>query len=204
MNRIFYITFIFFGFIVYFSTLYSQRKIYVKDDLSSFPIHDVNVVVYGMNVIKDGEQWKEEETNEGLFEIEQYFTNKKGKFQTDLLQFADNSWRISFYHQNYFSKTISFDSLVNLDFTVSLSSNANSLDETVVSASRIAEKKKDVIQKIRVIQSHEIQNQNQSSMADLIDNSGNVFVQKSQLGGGSPRQCRKAEQAAVGWTCCCP
>ena len=139
-----------------------------------------------MNVVKDGEQWKEAETNEGLFEIEQYFTNKKGKLQTSLLEFADNSWRISFYHENYFSKTISYDSLVNLDFTVSLFSNANSLEETVVSASRVAEKKKDVIQKIRVIQSHEIQNQNQSSMADLIDNSGNVFVQKSQLGGGSP------------------
>ena len=97
-----------------------------------------------MNVVKDGEQWKEAETNEGLFEIEQYFTNKKGKLQTSLLEFADNSWRISFYHENYFSKTISYDSLVNLDFTVSLSSNANSLEETVVSASRVAEKKKDV------------------------------------------------------------
>ena len=139
-----------------------------------------------MNVTKDGEQWKKSETTIGLAEIEQYFTNKKGKIQTSLLEFANNSWKISFYHENYFSKTISFDSLVNLDFTVSLSSNANSLEETVVSASRIAEKKKDVIQKIRVIQSHEIQNQNQSSMADLIDNSGNVFVQKSQLGGGSP------------------
>ena len=32
----------------------------------------------------------------------------------------------------------------------------------------------------------EIQNQNQSSMADLVGASGNVFVQKSQLGGGSP------------------
>ena len=69
---------------------------------------------------------------------------------------------LSFHHENYFSKTISFDSLVNLDFEVTLSSNANSLEETVVSASRIAEKKKDVIQKIRVIQSLEIQNQNQS------------------------------------------
>ncbi|MBT5932306.1 MAG: TonB-dependent receptor [Flavobacteriales bacterium] len=186
MNKTFYITFIFFGFFLHFSTLYGQRKIVVKDDLSSFPIHDVNVIVFGMNVIKDGEQWKKTETIEDLIELEQYFTNKKGKIQTSLLEIADYSWKISFHHENYFSKTISFDSLVNLDFEVTLSSNANSLEETVVSASRIAEKKKDVIQKIRVIQSLEIQNQNQSSMADLIDNSGNVFVQKSQLGGGSP------------------
>jgi len=139
-----------------------------------------------MNVIKDGEQWKKTETLEDLVELEQYFTNKKGKIQTGLLEIADYSWKISFHHENYLSKTISFDSLIHLDFEVTLSSNANSLEETVVSASRIAEKKKNVIQKIRVIQSLEIQNQNQSSMADLIDNSGNVFVQKSQLGGGSP------------------
>ena len=48
------------------------------------------------------------------------------------------------------------------------------------------EKKKDVAQKIQVLKSAEMQFQNQSSMADVMSNSGNVFVQKSQLGGGSP------------------
>ena len=67
-----------------------------------------------------------------------------------------------------------------------LESSANTLEEMVVSVNRISEKKKDVIQKIRVMRSKEMEAQNQSSMADFTDNSGNVFVQKSQLGGGSP------------------
>lgn len=41
-------------------------------------------------------------------------------------------------------------------------------------------------QKIQVIRSKDLQQMNQSSTADVLANSGNVFVQKSQLGGGSP------------------
>jgi hemoglobin/transferrin/lactoferrin receptor protein len=43
-----------------------------------------------------------------------------------------------------------------------------------------------VAQKIQVISTAELQFQNQSSTADVMSNTGNVFVQKSQLGGGSP------------------
>jgi hemoglobin/transferrin/lactoferrin receptor protein len=43
-----------------------------------------------------------------------------------------------------------------------------------------------VTQKIQVIRSGDIQFQQQTSMADVLQNSGSVFVQKSQLGGGSP------------------
>ncbi|MDB3905402.1 TonB-dependent receptor [Crocinitomicaceae bacterium] len=159
----------------------------VYDQSSYFPLHDVYVNVYCSGYNYDSL------TNEKAYLVThpslcgQFFTNKKGKFQTDLFDGQDStSYIISFIHENYAVKRVNYDSLVNREFKVFLESNANTLDEMVVSASRMNEKKKDVIQKIRVIQSHEIQNQNQSSMADLIDNSGNVFVQKSQLGGGSP------------------
>jgi hemoglobin/transferrin/lactoferrin receptor protein len=64
--------------------------------------------------------------------------------------------------------------------------NAQTENETVVSANKSLEKRKDVTQKIQVIRAAEIQFQQQSSMADVLANSGSVFVQKSQLGGGSP------------------
>ena len=64
--------------------------------------------------------------------------------------------------------------------------NINSFEEIVVSASKFEEKKKDVAQKIQVLRAAEIAFQNQSSTADVLANSGNVMVQKSQLGGGSP------------------
>ena len=70
--------------------------------------------------------------------------------------------------------------------TVYLVPNAQTENETVVSANKSTEKRKDVAQKIQVIRAAEIQFQQQTSMADVLANSGSVFVQKSQLGGGSP------------------
>ncbi len=92
----------------------------------------------------------------------------------------------SFIHPNYHTKELSFDEIKQNNYKVSLTENINSLDEIVVSASKFEEKRKDVAQKIQVIRSSELQNMNQSSTADVIANSGNVMVQKSQLGGGSP------------------
>ena len=193
MIKVFIAAFLF-VFISFFSeNTFAQRKVLLYDEMSFFPVYDVYVIVYGQGLLKDGDTWREpQNTQEEAHAmgpesmLEQYFTNKKGKFQTNLFTWADSTWRVSFVHENYISKTISYDSLVNLDFKVSLHSNANTLDETVVSATRMSEKKRDVLQKIRVISNSEIKNQNQSSMADLIGSSGNVFVQKSQLGGGSP------------------
>ena len=71
-------------------------------------------------------------------------------------------------------------------YTVKLKEKYNEMDEVVVSASRFEEKKKDVVQKIQVIRTSEIQNMNQTSTADVLANAGNIMVQKSQLGGGSP------------------
>ena len=165
---------------------FAQQKITVYDDISSLPIYDVNVIIYGIDVVPEGDGWRKSQTLGGFTPVEQHFTNKKGKIQTDIFELADSAWRISFHHEEYISSTLTLDSLEKTNFKVYLQSSANTLEETVVSANRISEKKKDVIQKIKVIRSKEIEFQNQSSMADLISSTGNVFVQKSQLGGGSP------------------
>ena len=91
-----------------------------------------------------------------------------------------------FIHPNYLPVSSSIEQLKSLNYTLYLKDNSNTLDEVVVSASRFEEKKKDVSQKIQVIGSKELQNMNQTSTADVLANSGNVMVQKSQLGGGSP------------------
>lgn len=59
------------------------------------------------------------------------------------------------------------------------------LDEVVVSANKFAEKKKNIAQQIITISSKEIKRVNAGTTADLLLNTGNVAVQKSQLGGGS-------------------
>lgn len=91
-----------------------------------------------------------------------------------------------FIHPMYTRQQLTLDQLGQQGNVVRMSENVNSIDEIVVSASKFEEKRKDVSQKIQVIRASEIQNMNQTSTADVLANSGNVMVQKSQLGGGSP------------------
>jgi hemoglobin/transferrin/lactoferrin receptor protein len=70
--------------------------------------------------------------------------------------------------------------------TVYLKPVVTGFDEVVVSASRFSEKKRDVPQQIATISTREIENASQPTTAELLSSSGQVFVQKSQLGGGSP------------------
>jgi len=63
---------------------------------------------------------------------------------------------------------------------------AKNLSEIVISASKFPEKKINVAQKIDVISSKFIANVNAQNTGDLLINTGNVFVQKSQQGGSSP------------------
>jgi hemoglobin/transferrin/lactoferrin receptor protein len=60
------------------------------------------------------------------------------------------------------------------------------LSEIVISASKFPEKKRNVAQRIDVINSKFIASVNAQNTGDLLINTGNVFVQKSQQGGSSP------------------
>ncbi len=60
------------------------------------------------------------------------------------------------------------------------------LDEIIVSGSKFAEKKRNIVQKIYNISATQIRNANTQNIGDLLLNTGNLFVQKSQQGGSSP------------------
>ncbi|GIV37017.1 MAG: hypothetical protein KatS3mg032_1396 [Cyclobacteriaceae bacterium] len=60
------------------------------------------------------------------------------------------------------------------------------LNEVVVSANRFPETRRTVAQQVTVIDKRIIRNFNAQTMADLIQNTGTVSVQRSQQGGGSP------------------
>jgi hemoglobin/transferrin/lactoferrin receptor protein len=60
------------------------------------------------------------------------------------------------------------------------------LKETVVSASGASQSRTAVTQQVAVLRRAEIERVNAQTTADLLQNSGHVFVQKSQQGGGSP------------------
>jgi hemoglobin/transferrin/lactoferrin receptor protein len=60
------------------------------------------------------------------------------------------------------------------------------LKEVVVSGSKFAERKKNIVQKIDIIKAKDLSQMNAQSVGDALLNTGEVFVQKSQQGGGSP------------------
>ncbi len=60
------------------------------------------------------------------------------------------------------------------------------LDEVTVYSNKFAEKKKNLAQKIDVVTAKAIARYNAQNTGDLLVNTGNVFVQKSQQGGSSP------------------
>jgi hemoglobin/transferrin/lactoferrin receptor protein len=60
------------------------------------------------------------------------------------------------------------------------------LDEIVVSVNKTEEMKRQVAAQISVITSKQIQFDNPQTSADILANTGQIMVQKSQQGGGSP------------------
>ncbi len=60
------------------------------------------------------------------------------------------------------------------------------LNEVVFSANKAEEKKSDVPYSIDIIKSKDIELSNSQTSADMLSNTGNIMVQKSQGGGGSP------------------
>src|ERR1035437_6821476 len=58
------------------------------------------------------------------------------------------------------------------------------LNEVIFSANKVEETKKTVAQQVQVLTAQDIANSQAQSTADVLSNTGNVFIQKSQLGGG--------------------
>lgn len=110
-------------------------------------------------------------------------TNSKG--QADISSFK-NLEAIVLRMIGYQPKKFSFKSLENAQFLVLLEASTSPLDEVVVSASRWEQNRRNLPVKIATVSNEDTYFQNPQTAADLLSASGKVFVQKSQLGGGSP------------------
>lgn len=110
-------------------------------------------------------------------------TNAKG--QADISAFK-GSERIEIRMMGYASKITSYDEIAKENFIVYLTPSLISLEQVVVSATRWNQSQREIPTKITIITSKEIEIQNPQTTADLLGTSGEVFIQKSQQGGGSP------------------
>ena len=135
----------------------------VKDKNTGLPLYEVAFIKYKPKVFS--------------------VTNKNG--QTDLSGFKGAD-RIEVIVTGYNKIVTSYDSLSTINFNLMLSPLAFSSDAVVVSSSRFAQNAKDIPVKITSISSREVQLNATQTAADLLGSSGEVFIQKSQLGGGSP------------------
>jgi hemoglobin/transferrin/lactoferrin receptor protein len=94
--------------------------------------------------------------------------------------------KVIFQHPGYNTKKIERSNIKGQNFQISLIEKIFQIDELVVTANRWEQDKDEVAQDILNIQPKNIIFQNPQTSADLLSQSGEVFVQKSQLGGGSP------------------
>lgn len=90
--------------------------------------------------------------------------------------------RLIGYKTRYFS----YRELEQAKFMISMEQTAINLDQVVVSASKWNQDDRDIPAKIVVISPREIRLDNPQTAADLLSSTGEVFIQKSQQGGGSP------------------
>lgn len=80
----------------------------------------------------------------------------------------------------------SFVQLEEQQFEVLLNPDNYFLDQVVVSATRWRTSERNIPAKVSLITAKAVALQNPQTTADLLGSSGEVFIQKSQLGGGSP------------------
>ncbi len=104
---------------------------------------------------------------------------------TTLSQFDDNE-TIFFQNLLYQKLKTTKEEIASNNFIVYLTQNVEGLNEVVVSASKFEQSKRDIPQKVISFDAEKIQFSNPQTSADLLENTGNIYVQKSQLGGGSP------------------
>lgn len=145
------------------STLLSAQSITVRDAQTEQPLEGVSIA---------------QELHPQLM-----LTNREGK--ADLSIFAKDQ-PLFVHFMGYRTEVVSWETLDSMGFLLSLSPEGISLHELVVSAQRWQQDRRDVPQRVVAIRTADRLLQQPQTAADLLGSSGEVFVQKSQQGGGSP------------------
>jgi hemoglobin/transferrin/lactoferrin receptor protein len=132
----------------------------------------------------------EESTNEPISGVTIFNLKKDKSVITDLdgkasLALFDINEIIYFQNFLYKKRAIKI-AKSDTDFTVYLVPKIEDLNQIVISASKFEQSKRDIPQTIVNISAKDIQFENPQTSADLLESTGNVYIQKSQLGGGSP------------------
>lgn len=130
-------------------------------------------------------------SEEPIFNVAVFNKDKSKNTLTDFdgkadLSIFENNEIIFFRHVSHREYHTTKRQILNRAKVVFLDPGENTLDEVVLSVSGFEQNKKDLVQKVVSINQKEIISSNPQTAADLLERSGQVYMQKSQLGGGSP------------------
>ncbi|WP_114778808.1 TonB-dependent receptor [Botryobacter ruber] len=112
------------------------------------------------------------------------YTDENGKADLAVLGASTDSVRFSFV--GYQQRSVSLAWLKAQQYQVGLAQRSQSIEEVVVTAGKFTQQRQLVPQQVTVLKAKEIGFMSQPTTADLLQQTGEVLVQKSQLGGGSP------------------
>ena len=135
--------------------------------------------------VLDGDS-KEQISNVAVFNKDKSkiaLTDFDGVFNASVFGYKE---RITLKHVGYQEFNTTKQQLQRQGNKVYLVMKAQELDEVVMSVSKWEQQKRDIPNKIISLDARSITFTTPQTSADLLQNSGKVFVQKSQLGGGSP------------------
>lgn len=110
-------------------------------------------------------------------------TDVRGHADVSALVSADS---IRFQMVGYTTRVLSYAQVQAANFLVALAPRPFALGEFVVSASRWEQELRRIPDQVTVITPRDVAFNNPGTAADMLQQTGEVFMQKSQLGGGSP------------------
>ncbi len=140
--------------------LLSAQKIHIKDEATNKPVSDVFV-------------YHENKTNVS-------YSNEVGV--ADISNFPTGL--IFVQHPSYYDKSVAY---LGTELGLELTEKIVAFNEVVISANKWEQDEERIAQQIVSVNKKMVEFQNPQTSADLLASTGQVFVQKSQLGGGSPK-----------------
>lgn len=111
------------------------------------------------------------------------YTNNKGEAELSNFRSSDS---IYFRYMGYKIAVYSYTRIESMKFKVGLSESNISLGAVIISANRWEENEIETPNRIQKIGKKEVAFLNPQTSADMLGTSGYAYIQKSQLGGGSP------------------
>ncbi|WP_346856730.1 TonB-dependent receptor [uncultured Draconibacterium sp.] len=123
---------------------------------------------------------------EGVILIAETFSTQTDEFGKAKLDAFTKTERILFKHSSYLKLATTREKIEKQGKVILLLSNPVKLQEVVISANRWKQDKTEIPYTIHSIQAEEVLHYNPQTTADLLGIKGGVFIQKSQMGGGSP------------------